>query len=113
MEYLKSSGVQKVRIKIFRGIYNGKYYPNAFNMEEKELIKSMESDYPEIEILFKNHKYNGRQCRAGKDFFIMDRKGNLQRCSNTFKNLWQFSGIDNGKRSCSQTLSFKKVRLSV
>ncbi len=85
MEYLKSSGVQKVRIKVFRGIYDGKYYPVAFNIEEKELIKSMECDYPEIEILLKKHNYHGRQCRAGKDFFIMDREGNLQRCSNAYR----------------------------
>jgi MoaA/NifB/PqqE/SkfB family radical SAM enzyme len=90
LEYLKSSGVQKARIKVFRGIYNGKYYPNAFNIEEKELIKSLESDYPEIEILLKNHNFHGHQCRAGKDFFIMERNGDLKRCSNILRSYGNF-----------------------
>jgi MoaA/NifB/PqqE/SkfB family radical SAM enzyme len=90
LEYLKSSGVQKSRIKIFRGIYNRKYYPNAFTNEEKEIIKSMEYDYPENEILLKNHSYYGQQCRAGKDFFSMDRKGDLNRCSNIFRSYGNF-----------------------
>jgi MoaA/NifB/PqqE/SkfB family radical SAM enzyme len=90
MEHLRASGVEKVRMKVFRGIYKGKFYPDAFNNEEREFLKTIEFDYPELDILLKKHNYRGKQCRAGKDFFIMDRNGNLKRCSNTFRTYGNF-----------------------
>jgi MoaA/NifB/PqqE/SkfB family radical SAM enzyme len=85
IEYLKSQGVQKVRIKIFRGIYNNKYYPAAYNSEEKIFLQSMEADYPEFGLLGKIPSFYGNLCQAGQKFFVMDRSGNLRRCSSLLK----------------------------
>lgn len=96
-EYLKSKGIQKVRIKIFRGVYKGKLYPQAFNPDQREFLNSMEADYPEIEILLNKHNYFGQLCAAGQNFFVMDRDGNLKRCSGTYRtygNLFQNNMVE-------------------
>jgi MoaA/NifB/PqqE/SkfB family radical SAM enzyme len=79
--FLKSNGIQKVRVKIFRGVYKERYYPHSFSPDEKKFIEDLDADYPEFEILRKSHVYYGRLCQAGQKFFIMDRNGNLKRCS--------------------------------
>ncbi|HEX3006368.1 MAG TPA: radical SAM protein [Bacteroidales bacterium] len=104
MEALERANIQKVRIKIFRGVYNNSYYPSSFNPEERKLLESLDSDYPELEILNKNHNYKGKLCRAGQRFFRMDRAGNLHRCSclkRSYGNLFN-GGIkyDSNMRPC-------------
>jgi hypothetical protein len=81
MAFLLSKGIQKVRVKVFRGVYMGKYYPFSFSTAEKKYIEDMDGDFPEFEILNKVHNYKGQLCRAGQRFFFMDRTGNLKRCS--------------------------------
>jgi MoaA/NifB/PqqE/SkfB family radical SAM enzyme len=90
IEYLKNNGIQKVRIKVFRGVFEEKYYPNAFHPVQKDFLRTLEADYPEFEILLKSHNYYGQQCRAGQDFFVMDRDGNLSRCSNAYRQYGNF-----------------------
>jgi MoaA/NifB/PqqE/SkfB family radical SAM enzyme len=92
IEYLRASGIQKVKIKIFRGVYNEKYYPKAFVQDDKKFLETLEADYPEYEILTKSFGYYGQLCRAGQSFFVMDRSGNLTRCSSLHRkygNLFQ------------------------
>lgn len=94
ISYLKSKGVKKIRIKIFKGIFKGDYYPNSFNPKEIEFIESLEADYPEFEILRKPPKYYGQLCLAGKKFFTMDRNGNIRRCSSLNRD---YGNLFNGK----------------
>lgn len=88
--YLESKGVQKARIKMFRGIHKGKYYPYSFTSDDIKFMESMEAEYPEFEILRKSHKFYRQLCRAGQIFFIMDRDGNLKRCSSLYRNYGNF-----------------------
>lgn len=67
--YLKSNGIQRTSIKIFTGMYNGKYYPSSFNSEQKEFLEGMEAEYPELEILNKSYNFYGQLCLAGQCFF--------------------------------------------
>jgi MoaA/NifB/PqqE/SkfB family radical SAM enzyme len=85
ISFLKSNGVKKVRTKTFRGVYNGKYFPYAFDPNEKKFLESLEADYPEFEILNNSHKFFNKICLAGNRFFVMDRSGNLRRCSSVLK----------------------------
>jgi len=89
-EYLKTSGIEKVRVKSVLGYYDGKFYPAAFNSEQKDFLKSMEADYPEFEILDHAHNFHGNLCLAGQRAFAMDRNGNLKRCSSTLTNHGNF-----------------------
>lgn len=81
MKTLSDSNIKKVRIKMFRGVYNLRYYPSSFTDDERKLLEGLDSDYPEIEIMNNSHNYKGKLCRAGQRFFRMDRNGNLYRCS--------------------------------
>lgn len=83
--FLKSKGVKKVRTKTFRGIYNGKYFPYSYDPNEKIFLESLEADYPEFEILNNSNKFFNKICLAGNRFFVMDRNGDLRRCSSLLK----------------------------
>jgi len=86
---LKTNGIQ-AHIKIFKGVYNGKYYPSAFNHQERSFLENFEYKYPEFEILNKQQQFHGLLCRAGQRFFTMDRYGNLRRCSAVLKTYGNF-----------------------
>jgi MoaA/NifB/PqqE/SkfB family radical SAM enzyme len=87
---LKSNGIQKVRIKIFRGIMNGKYYPYSYTTDDRAFLLSLDADFPEFEILNSSNSYYGRLCSAGQKFLMMDRAGDLKRCSSLAKNYGNF-----------------------
>lgn len=74
-------GVNKVRIKTFRGVLNGKVYPFSYSEEDISFLSSFESDYPELKILKGQNSFYGNECAAGERSFVMDEEGNLKRCS--------------------------------
>ncbi len=80
-ETLKAGGVNKVRMKTFRGNYDGKNYPASFSEEERSIISELETDYPEEVIISGEYSYYGLKCEAGNRFFVMDKSGSLKRCS--------------------------------
>ncbi len=84
VENLKSGGINKVRIKIFRGVYQGKYYPSSFTEEQQNLIRTFEADWPELALLDEIPSLKGKLCHAGSRFFFMYRNGDLRRCSGIF-----------------------------
>ena len=84
VDYLKSRGINKVRIKIFRGVYHGKYYPASLSEEERNFIRTFEADWPEFALLDELPSLKGKLCHAGSRFFFMYRNGDLRRCSGIF-----------------------------
>jgi MoaA/NifB/PqqE/SkfB family radical SAM enzyme len=110
ISYLRSEGIKNVKIKIFIGEYDRKYYPYSYNSHEKEFLESMDSVYPELELIKRPHKYHGQLCFAGKKQFLMDRKGNLTRCFSTLKNYGnlfeKLIKIDINPKPCPQNKYF-------
>jgi len=84
IDYLNSKGIKKVRIKIFRGVYQGKYYPASFTEEQGNFIRTFEADWPELALLDEIPSLKGKLCHAGRRFFLMYRNGDLKRCSGIF-----------------------------
>lgn len=83
----KSFGVKNVNIKMFIGRYNGKNYPTEYTNEQKALIENLIIDHEESNIMnLKHADFHGKLCYAGQRFFLMDREGNLKRCSSGSKN---------------------------
>jgi MoaA/NifB/PqqE/SkfB family radical SAM enzyme len=104
IRFLKSNGINKVIIKVFRGTYDGKEYPCAFNEHERNLFLDFDTEYPELEILNGSHNYFNNLCRAGQRFFVMDRLGNMKRCSSLLKDYGNFFNhsftTDQAAKSC-------------
>ena len=85
IDNLKSKGINKLRIKIFRGVYQGKYYPVSFTEEQDNFIRAFDADWPELALLDEIPSLKGKICHAGSRFFYMYRNGDLKRCSGVFK----------------------------
>lgn len=85
IDNLKARGIDKVRIKMFRGVHEGKYYPASFNKEQGNFIRSFEADWPELALLDEIPSLKGKLCHAGRRFYYMYRNGDLKRCSGVFK----------------------------
>lgn len=85
VDYLKYSGIKNVRLKIFRGVYQGIYYPAAFTDEQKDFIRTFEADWPEFELLNEIPSFKSKLCHAGRRFFVMHRNGDLRRCSQIYE----------------------------
>lgn len=84
-ELLKSKGILKVKAKIFMGDYNFQSYPLSLNQEQKNILKTLDADYPEFDIMNNQYNFHGLSCNAGLSSFAMDRDGNLNRCSSVSK----------------------------
>lgn len=110
VEYLKKHGVKKVWIKVFTGWFDGKFYPSAYDIEQKQFIDNLEADHLEYEILNKAHAYHGKLCLTGQRWFLMDRKGNLRRCHSALRNYGNFFEksicTDNQPRPCPKNTCF-------
>lgn len=84
IDYLKSKGIKNVRIKMGRGVFQGKYYPASYSEEQGNFIRTFEADWPELALLDELPSLKGKLCHAGRHFFFMNRKGDLRRCSGIF-----------------------------
>ncbi len=89
-ETLRANGVEKANVKLFRGWYNGKPYPESLNAKQMEFLETMEADYPEFEIMHEPPRFHGNLCIAGQKSFAMDRNGKLVRCSSALKKYGNF-----------------------
>ncbi len=78
--YFKAEGVKNIVIKIFRGPYEGKFYPNCYTEKQVEFIKSLGLSSYELAILAGKDNFGGRLCLAGHKAFNMDISGNLTKC---------------------------------
>lgn len=85
IQFLTEQGVKTVNVKVFRGRFAGKSYPDSYNAEERSLIEELAIDQREINILSTKNSFLGNICSAGQRYFRMDEKGNLFRCNSSKK----------------------------
>ncbi len=91
IEHFRSQGIKVINLKIFRGTYRGKLYPESYTNDEKLVINSYAVDTREISIL-EERKVNffGMLCSAGKKSFRLDVSGQLTRCATLRKEYGNF-----------------------
>lgn len=80
LKFLRKQGFD-AKPKIFRGIYNGKQYPEEFSEAERKIIKKYLGDSMDWEILNCKLKFKGKKCLGGCLFFKIDPDGTVHRCS--------------------------------
>ena len=85
VEYLESQGIEVISLKIFRGLYFGREYPQSYTEPERTLINRYTCDVDEEVILENEVSFWGRPCSAGQKFFSMDVEGNITRCTTSLK----------------------------
>jgi MoaA/NifB/PqqE/SkfB family radical SAM enzyme len=90
IKMLKSEGVKIINLKVFRGYYKSKYYPEAYSESQRAIIAKHALDKNEINILDQSLSYFGKKCDAGFDFFQMDPEGDVRRCSSSAKSYGNF-----------------------
>ncbi|MBU2102682.1 MAG: radical SAM protein [Candidatus Omnitrophota bacterium] len=81
IQFLKEGGVERIYVKVFRGKFEGKMYPDSYSIQERSLIEELAIDQHELDILSQNYSFMGKKCSAGQRFFAMDEEGNLFRCT--------------------------------
>ena len=84
IDHLKSGGIEKVRLKMFRGVYQGKYFPASLTEDQRKFIRTFDADWPELALLDEIPSLKGKLCHTGSRFFFMQRNGDLRRCSGIF-----------------------------
>jgi len=80
IEGLMASGVRDCRIKVFRGLFEGRAYPATYTQRERRQIARYELSRYEQAILAGRTSFRGQHCAAGHSSFYMDISGNLSRC---------------------------------
>ncbi|MBI2968684.1 MAG: radical SAM protein [Bacteroidetes bacterium] len=90
--FLKNEGVQYVLPCTYNGTFEGKKYPGSYTREQMRIIREIYQEPLELLVVMdKMHFYN-KLCRAGKDYFFMDLKGEVFRCCtiwDSYGNLYQ------------------------
>lgn len=114
VEYLKVLGINRLKVKLFRGIYKRKRYPEAFPKSLASELEGNSGGY-EYNSLYLSGKrtLRGSNCMAGYRFFKIWDDGTIHRCASDsacFGNF--FSGpvrFNDGPQPCRvgrvQTLS--------
>lgn len=78
---LKNMGIKSIAAKTFKGVYNGKLYPEGYTTIERKKIKSFKDDYKYNKLYLKgNMFFRGHLCNAGSKFFKIEVNGNVRRC---------------------------------
>lgn len=66
--------------KVFRGIYNGKKYPESFTAEERKIFYTYIPDEIDRAASFGNLSFKGLPCSAGKNLVRIFPNGVITRC---------------------------------
>jgi len=89
----------------YRGMYDGKEYPQAYNKTELEFLNTYALDDTELMIARGKMNFYGKHCHAGSRYFVMKENGDLQRCFTLPKVIGNlFEGnipLNRGTRPCS------------
>lgn len=98
-KYFKDKGII-IYPKVFRGEFNKRQYPQAYNKEEKEKLNELKKLYKTWEIKNKNiflalnkESFNGESsfkdslCSAGRKFIVIEYNGTIKRCHSENKYL--------------------------
>jgi len=84
LDHLIENGVQRVAGKVFKGVYQGRRYPESYTTEERERITGYERNvYP---VLFnylagQHTEFKGRLCDAGRKSLKVEVDGTAKRCT--------------------------------
>ncbi len=82
-----------VEAKVFRGMYNGKKYPESYTGEEREFFYNYIPDVVDRAASFKDLSFKGLPCSAGKDLVRIFANGAITRCPHDREKLGNiFSG---------------------
>ena len=84
----------------YRGIYNNKQYPYAYQENELALIKKYAIDETELKIATNELNFYGHYCEAGSRYFSLDQDGDIGRCFTLPKKIGDFfdGGIPDGEK---------------
>jgi MoaA/NifB/PqqE/SkfB family radical SAM enzyme len=79
---LRELGVDHVRAKVFKGVYEGVRYPEGYTEEQKALILANSGEYvfnrPYLDGLL---SFRGQPCTAGVTSFKVTVTGDVRRCA--------------------------------
>lgn len=82
LHQLKELGVDHVRAKVFKGVYQGRRYPEGYTDEEKALILANSGEYvfnrPYLDGMM---SFRGQACTAGVTSFKVTVTGEVRRCA--------------------------------
>lgn len=82
LERLKELGVDHVRAKVFKGVYEGRRYPEGYTDQEKALILANSGEYvfnrPYMDGMM---SFRGQACTAGASSFKVTVTGDVRRCA--------------------------------
>jgi hypothetical protein len=71
-------------VKVYRGVYGGDTYPDAYSKRDRRLFAKLGLTTYEKNILSGHTSFKDELCTSGQNAFHMDVYGNLMRC-NTIK----------------------------
>ena len=82
LERLNALGVDHVRAKVFKGVYQGRRYPEGYSDDEKALILANSGEYvfnrPYLDGML---SFRGEPCTAGVTSFKVTVTGEVRRCA--------------------------------
>lgn len=82
LEWLRDLGVDRLRAKVFKGVHEGRRYPEGYTDAERALILSSSGEYvfnkPYLEGPL---TFRGRLCTAGVTSFKVTVTGDVRRCA--------------------------------
>jgi MoaA/NifB/PqqE/SkfB family radical SAM enzyme len=82
LDQLKELGVDHVRAKVFKGVYEGRRYPEGYTDHEKALILANSGEYvfnrPYMDGMM---SFRGQACTAGVSSFKVTVTGDVRRCA--------------------------------
>jgi MoaA/NifB/PqqE/SkfB family radical SAM enzyme len=82
LERLRELGVDHVRAKVFKGVYQDVRYPEGYNDEQKSLILANSGEYvfnrPYLDGML---SFRGQACTAGVTSFKVTVTGDVRRCA--------------------------------
>ncbi|WP_433731727.1 radical SAM protein [Actinoplanes sp. CA-051413] len=79
---LDALGVEPLRAKVFKGVYDGRRYPEGYTDEERELILANSGDYVfNRPYLDGKLAFPGESCTAGMTSFKVTVTGDVRRCA--------------------------------
>ncbi len=79
-EFLKSQGVEHIHPLTYQGIYEGKVYPASYTTEQVKIIRKLTLEPYEMLVTTDKTDFKGKRCKAGKNYFFMDVKGDVYKC---------------------------------
>ncbi|GAB2814291.1 hypothetical protein GCM10022221_10160 [Actinocorallia aurea] len=78
---LRDLGVEEIRAKVFKGVFEGRRYPDAYTEEERERILEHSGQYLFNKPYLDGRTFTGSLCTAGVSSFKVTVTGEVRRCA--------------------------------